>query len=135
MLVAVKVEHELPNRALHAGEPLLEHDKARTTEFGGGLEVHEAERATEIVMRFWRETVAAGLAEHMTLHVAVLVDAVRHLGQRQIRDRRQQAIQPALKLSRRLLQFSYSRLKLRNLDHQIFSTRIIFFLFCFADFL
>ena len=82
MLVGVEIEHELPDRALQPREALLQHDEARTGQFRGGLEIHIAERAAEIVMRLWRKTVFAALAEHVTLHVAVLVDAIGHVVER-----------------------------------------------------
>ena len=64
VLVGVEIEHELPDRALQPRQSLLQHDKARAAQFRRGLEIHEAERAAEIVMRFWRERVVAHRAEH-----------------------------------------------------------------------
>jgi hypothetical protein len=87
VLVGVEVEHELPDRALQPCEPFLQHDKAGAAEFGRSLKVHVTECVAEIVVRFWRKPVIASLAEHMTLHIAVLVDAIRHLGERQIWNR------------------------------------------------
>ena len=86
-------------------------------------------------MRLWREAIVTFVTEDVALHVAVLVDAIGDVGERQIRDLRQDAIQAALKLSRRLLQFSDSRLKLRDLDHQSFRVGIVSLLLRLADFL
>src|SRR5882672_3023341 len=95
MLVGVQVEHELPDGALQPRQALLQYDKARAREFRRGLEIHEAERSAEVVMWLRRKAVLARLAEHVMLHVAVLVDAVGHLrrGQRQVWDRGQQLSQ------------------------------------------
>ena len=51
VLVGVEIEHELPDRALQPREAFFQHDEARAAQFRGGLEIHVAERAAEIVMR------------------------------------------------------------------------------------
>ena len=86
VFVCVEVKHELADRALQAGKAFLQDDKTCSAQFCSALEIHVAERAAEIVMRFWRERIIAYLAEHVMLHVAVLVCAVGHLVQRQIWD-------------------------------------------------
>ena len=87
MLVGVQIEHELPDRALQPRETFLQHDEARAGHFRRGLEIHVAERAAEIVVRLRRKAIVARLAEHVTLHIAVLVDAVGHFVERQVRNR------------------------------------------------
>ena len=44
------------------------------------------ETGADIVMRFRLERVVAAIAEHVMLHIAVLVSAIWHVGQRQVRD-------------------------------------------------
>ena len=82
MLIGVQIEHELPDRTLQSCKALLQHDEARARQFRGGLEIHIAERTAEIVMRLWRKTVFARLAEHVMLNIAVFVDAIRHVVER-----------------------------------------------------
>ena len=86
VLIGVQIEHELTDRALQPRQAFLQHHKARATQFGRCLEVHEPERAAEIVMRFRRERVFGFAAEHVPLHVAVLIEAIGHFIQRRIRD-------------------------------------------------
>src|SRR5260370_862504 len=63
----------------------LHRSETRAGELGGGLEIHEAKRATEIVMGLRCEGMFAHRAEYVTLHVAVLVASVGHFILRQIR--------------------------------------------------
>ena len=84
MLARVQVEHELPERALEPRQTLLQHDEARARELRGGLEIHLAERFAELEMLLGRERVIALRAELVVLDIAVLVLAVRHLGERQV---------------------------------------------------
>ena len=79
MLIGVQIEHELPDRTLQSCKALLQDDEARARQFRGGFEIHVGERTAEIVMRLWRKTVFAGLAEHVMLYIAVFVDAIRHI--------------------------------------------------------
>ena len=59
VVAGVHVEHELPERALHARKPALEHDEARARQFRRGLEIHLAERFAQLEMLLGRERVVA----------------------------------------------------------------------------
>jgi hypothetical protein len=85
MLVGVEVEHELADRALQPRQAFRQHDKTRTAQLSGGLKIHGAEGIAEIVMRLWGESIIVHRSKDVTLHIAVLVEAVGHLVQRQIR--------------------------------------------------
>ncbi len=135
VLVGVEIEHELPDRALQPGQPLLQHDKARSTQCRRRLEIHEAERATDVVMRFRRERVCAGLAEHMALHIAVLVDALGHVVQRQVRNRGKLPGELFVRRLRRQFELWHRGLELGNLRHQRARACVVLRLLGVADFL
>ena len=82
----MQVEHELPERALQPREAALQHDEARAGQLRRGLEIHLAERLAELEMLLRRERVIALRPEMMVLDIAVLVRAVRHLVERQVRE-------------------------------------------------
>ena len=67
-------------------EPALQHDEARAGQLRRGLEIHLAERLAQFEMLLRREVIVALGAEMMMLDIAVLVVAVRHLVERQVRN-------------------------------------------------
>ena len=62
--------------------PLLQIDKARAGNFGGGLEIHLAQRFAEIEMLLRREGISSLRPETMMLDVVVFVLAVGHFVER-----------------------------------------------------
>ncbi len=130
------IEHELPERAFHARQALLQHDKTRAGEFRRQFEIHHAERFAQIEMLLGREGIIAFCAMLMTLDIAVLVRAVRHVVGRQIGDLREQTISalPSNSL-RRLLQMTDSFFEFGHFGHQILRVASSFLGLRFANFL
>ena len=86
-------------------------------------------------MRLRREAVVAHLAEDVTLHIAVLVDAVGHLVERQVRNRGQFLRQLLVRRLRRQLELRHRGLELGDLGHQLAGARVVLGLLGLADFL
>ena len=118
VLAGVEIEHELPDRALEPRQALLQHHEARAGQFRRRLEIHEAERVAEIVMRLRRERVVAHRAEDVALHIAVLVDALGHVVQRQVRDRGELSGELFVRRLRRHFELRHRGLELGDLGHQ-----------------
>ena len=118
MLVGVEVEHELADRALQPRQAFLQHDKTRAAQFCRGLEIHGAERLAEIVVRLWREGIVARRSEHVTLYIALLVEAVGHLVQRQIRNLGKRCGEFFIRLLCRQLELRQGGLKFSNFGHE-----------------
>ena len=135
VLVGVQIEHELPDRTFQPRQAFLQHDKARAAQFGGGLEIHVAERAAEIVMRLGRKSVVADLAVDVALHVAVLVGTIRDFVERQVRNRGQFLREFVVGRLRRQLELRHGGLELGDLGHQRVGARVVLGLFGLADFL
>ncbi len=125
MLIGVEIEHELPDRALQPRQAFLQHHKARAGQFRRRLEIHEAERAAEIVMRFWREGIVAHRTEYVALHIAMLVDAVGHIIERQVRDRRQFLGQFLVGRLGRGFQLRHGRLEFGDFGHEFCGARLV----------
>ncbi len=119
MLVGVEVEHELADRPLQPRQTFLQHDKAGAAQLCGGLEIHRAERMAEIVMRLRGEGIVAHRSEHVTLHIAVLVDAVGHLVQRQIRNPGKRGGEFFIRRLRRGFKLRQGGLELGNFGHEL----------------
>src|SRR5262245_3951898 len=105
------IEHELRKRALEPREATLQHHEACARQFRGGLEIHLPERLAEIEMLLWREAVIALGAEAMVLDVAARILAVRHFGQRHVRDLRKRVVE-------RVGELLFFRLERRDLGLQ-----------------
>src|SRR5262245_6096240 len=118
MLARVQVEHELPERTFHPSETFFQHDEARAGELGGGLEVHLAETLAEIEMLLRLEAVIVLRPEAVMLDIAALVRAIRHLGQRQVRNPRQRLVELLGKRLGLVLQCRDLGLEPRDLGHQ-----------------
>src|SRR6267154_6131886 len=84
-----------------------------------------AERAAEIVVRFRREAIVTRLAEHVALHVAMLVGSVRYLVERQVRDRSQFGGEFFVRGLRRQFEFRHRGLELGDFGHQLRGARLI----------
>jgi len=112
------VDEELPDGALHAGEPALEHREARAGELCGGLEVHLAQVFAQFEVLLWRKRIIALRPEVMVLDVVVLVLAVGHFGCRQIRNRGERVVQFPRIFLLLCFQRRHRRLDLVDLGHQ-----------------
>ena len=99
--------------------PFFSTTKRAPDQFRRGLEIHVAERAAEIVMRLWRKRIVAGRAEHVPLHIAVLVDTLGHFVERQIGNRGQLPGELFVRRFRRGLQLRHRGLQFGDLGHQL----------------
>ena len=135
MLARVEIEHELTDRAFQPRQSLLQHHEARARQFRGGLEIHVAERATEIIMRLRREGVVADLAVDVTLHIAMLVCAFGHVVERQVRNRCQLFGQHLVRRLRGKLELRHRGLELGDFRHELGGARVVLGFLGLADFL
>src|SRR5262249_6024863 len=93
VLRGVHVEHELPERTFEPRQTLLEHHKPRARQFGGGLEVHLAERFAEFEMLLWGERKISLGAEAMMLDIVARIFAIGYVVERQIRNFSERSVQ------------------------------------------
>ena len=84
----MQVEHELRQRAFQAREAFLQYHKARTGQFRRQFEIHHAERFADLEMLLGLKSIVAFAAGLVTLDIAFLVRAVRHVGERRVGDLR-----------------------------------------------
>ncbi len=135
MRAGMQIEHELPERAFHARQPLLQHHKTRAGQFGGQLEIHHAERLAQFEMLLGLEGVIALLAVRVMLDILAGIGAVRHIVERQIGNLRELDVERGdgtlfLSLHRR-----NRRLELCDLRHQFRGGRLVFLRLGLADIL
>ena len=137
VLACMQIEHELSERTLEPRQTFLQDHEARAGKLRGRLEVHLAERLTEIEMLLGRKAVAVLGPEMMVLHIVVGVLAVRHVGRRkrQVRNLRERVVE----FLRELLLLRFQRrnrgLQLRDLGEKLLRRRfLVAFLRC-ADLL
>ena len=135
VLPGVQIEHELPDGALQPREALLQNDEARAGHFGSRLEVHELQTFAKLHMLLRLERIIALRAEVMMLDIAVLVGAVRHLIERQVRNLREFFLQFLFDLLHRRFKLGKLCLEFANLGHQRICARIVLVLLGVADFL
>ena len=121
----VQVQHEACDGAFQTGQMLLQHDEARTGEFGCGLEIHLTQRFTEIEMFLGFEVQRPRCAEAMTFDIVVFILADRGVVERNIRDRREFGFQFSGNLAFILfgrLQRAFER---RHFVHQLLGERVV----------
>src|SRR5919201_1029902 len=84
MLICMEVKHKLSEGALEACEVALQHNKTRTRELSGDLEIHLAQGLAEIEMLLRGKAVITLDTEAVVLDVIARVLAVGHLVEWQI---------------------------------------------------
>ncbi len=121
VLDRVEVQHELRQRARQARERSLQHDESRARQFGGRVEVHEAERLPDLEMLLRLKPLGKARRRAVPAHfdVVVLVLAVRDVLERQVRDFSQRRLERGARLALGRLQLRHGRLQARDLGAEV----------------
>ena len=93
VLGGVQVDHELRQRAVHAGDGATQQGKARAGELGGGFKVQPAMLLAQGDVILNREIKAAWRAPARYLNVALFIGPYRHRLVRQVGDVQHQVVQ------------------------------------------
>mmetsp|Transcript_43310 Transcript_43310/g.108507 ORF Transcript_43310/g.108507 Transcript_43310/m.108507 type:complete len:299 (-) Transcript_43310:45-941(-) len=103
VLLRVRVQHKLRDRAVHARHVALHHHEARAGQLGPQREVHAQEILGHINMVTDREREVAGLSHLPHLHVLLLALPIGHGAVRGIGDSREDVVELVLDLLERVL--------------------------------
>ncbi len=82
----VIVEHEARDGAFEAGERAFQEHEAGAGDFGGGVEIHEAQRLAQFEMLLGREGVGLRGSDFADFLIVVFILAVGDVVARQVRD-------------------------------------------------
>ena len=134
VLVRVQVDHELTERALQPREAAFEHHEARARELRRRLEIHEPQSLAELEMLLGAVE-RRRLSGTVTLHVAVLVCADRHVLLGNIGDGGKSLEQSLLGDALGLFQLRHRFLDPRNVGHQLLRPRLVLLRLGLADLL
>ncbi len=115
--------------------PFCNTTKRAPDNFAASLEIHHAERFAQFEMLLGLERVVALLADRVTLDIAVLVRAVRHVVRRHVGDLRQLLVELVGELLLLGLQRRQRGLELGDFGHQRFGALLVLGLLRLADFL
>ena len=96
VLAGVQLEHEVGQRALEAGQRAPQHDEARLGHPGGALEIHQAERLADLLVRLGREGELSRPTPAAHFDVLVLGLARRHRRVGHVRDLEEEALHLAV---------------------------------------
>ncbi len=131
----MQIDHEAGDCALELGETLFQDHKTRARHACRGLEIHLAERFTEIEMLFGLEVQLTRLTRAADLDIVVLILAVGRVGGRHVRQRREHRFK--LCIDRLLLGFIVGDciLDTGNFGHKRLGARFVFLGFRLADLL
>ncbi len=100
----MQIEHELRQRALKPRQRAFVHHETRAGNFRRRVEIHQAERLTEVEMLFRGEVKSARFAPARDFDIIVLVNAIRHIVARRVRERGERIVEFGDRISLRALQ-------------------------------